>query len=61
MPAHEKRVSRRDKLLRNSIRIALLFSLLAWIILVATVVAYAGALVDLLRFLADLASVNEVT
>ena len=61
MPAHEKRVSRRDKLLRNSIRIALLFSLLAWIILVATVVAYAGALVDLLRFLADLASLNEVT
>lgn len=61
MPAHEKRVSRRDKLLRNCIRIALLFSLLAWIILVATVVAYAGALVDLLRFLADLASVNEVT
>jgi hypothetical protein len=38
-----------------------LFSLIAWIVLVLTVVAYAGALVDLLRFLADLAQQNEVT
>jgi cell division protein FtsB len=61
MPAHEKRVSRRDKLLRNCIRFAVLFSLIAWIVLVLTVVAYAGALVDLLRFLADLAQQNELT